>query len=517
MSKSKERVEHLVEEIGRLQKGGGDKAIARQHEAGKKTARERLGMLFDNGTFQETGLFAQHRCVDFGMAGRDLPADGVVNGSGAVEGRLVFASSQDFTVVAGTAAEVHCKKFCQTIDDGMRYGAPVVLFQDSGGARIQEGVDSLNGYGEIFYRNSIASGVVPQIAVIAGPCAGGAVYSPALCDFIVMVRGTAQMFITGPKVIKDVMGEEVSMQDLGGAEVQTSRSGVAHFLAEDEEEAVAIVRKLLSYLPSNNLSDPPRIAMPSVTARPDARLNEIVPDDPRTPLDMLQIIEAVVDPGSLLQVSERFARNFITGFARLGGRSVGILANQPLDKAGCLDIDASDKGARHIRFLNAFNIPIVNFVDVPGFLPGVAQEHQGIIRHGAKMLHAYSCATVPKITLIVKKAYGGSYLAMCPKSQGADRVFAWPTAEIAVMGAEMAVPLIFGKEIGQAQDPDRKRSELMAEYHEKFYSPYRAAERLQVDEVIVPAETRKHLIRALDTIKSKRETTPARKNSNIPL
>jgi acetyl-CoA carboxylase carboxyltransferase component len=517
MTMSKDKLELLQSELERLKKGGGDAAIEKQHASGKKTARERIAMLFDPGTFQETGLFAQHRCVDFGMRDRDLPADGVVSGSGAVNGRLVFTSSQDFTVVAGTAAEVHCKKFCQSIDEAMRYGAPVVLFQDSGGARIQEGVDSLNGYGEIFYRNSIASGVVPQIAVIAGPCAGGAVYSPALCDFIIMVKGTAQMFITGPKVIKDVMGEEVSMQELGGAEVQTSRSGVAHFLAEDEQEAVSIVKKLLSYLPSNNLEDPPRLKASMVTARPDPKLNTIVPDDSRTPYDMHEILDAVVDTDSFFEVGERFARNFITGFARIAGWSVGILANQPLDKAGCLDIDASDKAARHIRFCNAFNIPIVNVVDVPGFLPGVSQEHGGIIRHGAKLLHAYSCATVPKITLIVKKAYGGSYLAMCAKSQGADRVLAWPTAEIAVMGTKMAVPLIFGKQIKAADDPDKKREELEEEYTEKFYSPYRAAERLQVDEVIVPAETRKHLIKALDTIKTKRETIPARKNSNIPL
>jgi acetyl-CoA carboxylase carboxyltransferase component len=517
MTTSKDKLEHLQSELTRLKKGGGDKAIDRQHAAGKKTARERLAMLFDAGSFQETGLFAKQRCDDFGMAGRDLPADGVVSGSGAIDGRLAFCSSQDFTVVAGTAAEVHCKKFCQTIDDGMRYGAPVILFQDSGGARIQEGVDSLNGYGEIFYRNSIASGVVPQIAVIAGPCAGGAVYSPALCDFIIMVKGTAQMFITGPKVIKDVMGEEVTMQDLGGAEVQTSKSGVAHFMAESEEEAVEIVKKLLSYLPANNLEDPPVKPMPTITVRPEPRLNTIVPDDPRTPMDMHVVIDAVVDPGSFLEVSARFARNFIIGFARMAGRPIGLLANQPMDKAGCLDIDASDKAARHIRFCNAFNLPILTLVDVPGFLPGVAQEHGGIIRHGAKMLHAYSCATVPKITVIVKKAYGGSYLAMCAKSQGADRVFAWPTAETAVMGAEMAVPLIFGKEIGAADDPDRRRQELIDEYHEKFYSPYRAAERLQVDEVIVPAETRKHVIKALDAVKTKRETIPARKNDNIPL
>jgi len=517
MTKVKEKLDHLLAERARLHGGGGEDAVKKQHASGKLSARERLDLLFDPGTFQEVGLFAQHRCVNFGLAGKDLPADGVVSGSGAVKGKLVFTASQDFTVVAGTAAEVHCRKFCQAIDDAMRYGAPVVLFEDSGGARIQEGVDSLNGYGEIFYRNTIASGVVPQIAVVAGPCAGGAVYSPALCDFIIMVRGTSQMFITGPKVIKEVMGEEVSMEDLGGAEVQTERSGVAHFMAAGEEDAVEIVKKLLSYLPSNNLEDPPRERVVSVQARIEPELNSIVPDDPRMPYDMKRVIDLVVDPGSFFEVSERFARNFIIGFARVAGSTVGIFANQPLDKAGCLDIDASDKAARHIRFCNAFNIPIVNFVDVPGFLPGVAQEHGGIIRHGAKMLHAYSAATVPKITIIVRKAYGGSYLAMCSRSQGADRVLAWPTAEIAVMGAEMAVPLVFRKEIDQAEDKEGRRRELVADYEERFSNPYRAAERLQVDEVIVPAETRKHLIRALDTTRSKRETIPAKKNDNIPL
>ncbi|MBW2262527.1 MAG: methylmalonyl-CoA carboxyltransferase [Deltaproteobacteria bacterium] len=517
MATSKEKLALLQKESARLRKGGGDKAIEKQHSSGKRTARERLDLLFDAGTFQETGLFAKHRCTNFGMDQKDLPADGVVSGSGAVNGRLVFTASQDFTVVAGTAAEVHCRKFCQSIDEGMRFGAPVVLFEDSGGARIQEGVDSLNGYGEIFYRNTLASGVVPQIVVVAGPCAGGAVYSPALCDFVIMVKGTGQMFITGPKIIKEVMGEEVSMQDLGGAEVHAAKSGVAHFMAETEEEALEIVKKILSYLPSNNLEDPPRVRMASAPARPALELNTLVPDDPRTPYDMKKIIELVVDEGSFFEVSERFARNFIIGFARIAGMSVGIFANQPQDKAGCLDIDASDKAARHIRFCNAFNVPLVNFVDVPGFLPGVAQEHGGIIRHGAKMLHAYSAATVPKVTIIIKKAYGGSYLAMCCKALGADRVLAWPTAEIAVMGAEMAVPLIFRKDLKAADDPEARRKELLEEYKEKFSNPYRAAERLQVDEVIVPAETRKHVIRALDITKSKRETIPAKKNDNIPL
>jgi len=514
---AEDRIGELRNLRRRLEAGGGAEAVAKQHEAKKLTARERLDRLFDPGTFVEKGLFAEHRCRDFGLEGRELPGDGVVTGSGKVEGRTVFAASQDFTVMAGTAAEVHCRKYCSIVDDAMRYGCPVVLIEDSGGARIQEGVDSLNGYGELFYRNTIASGVIPQIAIIAGPCAGGAVYSPALCDFIIMIRGIAQMFITGPEVIKAVMGEEVTKEALGGAEVQTATSGVAHFLARDEEEAYAIARRLLSYLPSNNLEEPPRAPAVGVPAVPAPELDTIVPDDPRTPFDMKRVILAVVDSGSFLEVSERFATNFITGFARLGGRVVGILANQPLVKAGALDIDASDKGARHVRFCNAFNIPVVTFVDVPGFLPGVAQEHGGIIRHGAKLLHAYSAATVPKITVIVKKAYGGSYLAMCAKSQGADRVFAWPTAEVAVMGAEMAVPLIFRKELAAAADRKAREAELLRQYRETFYHPYRAAARLQVDDVIVPSETRRHLLEALETVRTKRETIPAKKNDNIPL
>ena len=514
---AEDRIGKLKDLRKRLEAGGGAEAVAKQHESKKLTARERLDKLFDAGTFAEKGLFAEHRCGDFGLAGRELPADGVVTGSGKVEGRTVFAASQDFTVIAGTAAEVHCRKYCSIMDDALRYGAPVVLIEDSGGARIQEGVDSLNGYGEIFYRNTIMSGVVPQVAIIAGPCAGGAVYSPALCDFIIMVRGTSQMFITGPDVIKAVMGEEVTKEALGGAEAQTTLSGVAHFMAENDEDAFRLARKLLSYLPPNNIEEPARLPNADTSPRPDPKLDTLVPEDPRTALDMKQVLLSVVDPGTFLEVSERFATNFIIGFARLGGRSVGILANQPLSKAGALDIDASDKAARHIRFCNAFNIPVVNFVDVPGFLPGVGQEHGGIIRHGAKMLHAYSAATVPKITVIVKKAYGGSYLAMCAKSQGADRVFAWPTAEVAVMGAEMAIPLIFRKELAAATDKKAKEAELLKQYRDKFYNPYRAAARLQIDEVIVPSETRQHLLTALETIRAKRETIPAKKNDNIPL
>ncbi|MFH1434093.1 MAG: carboxyl transferase domain-containing protein [Pseudomonadota bacterium] len=514
---SKEKIDRMLKEKERLRMGGGEKAIENQHKAGKLTARERLDLLFDAGTFQEKGLWAKHRCTDFGMSERDLAGDGVVTGVGAVNGRPVFAASQDFTVLAGTAAEVHCRKICSILDDALKYGGPVVMYKDSGGARIQEGVDSLNGYGEIFYRNSIASGVIPQIAVIAGPCAGGAVYSPALCDFIIMVKGTAQMFITGPQVIKEVMGEEIDKESLGGAAAHSSRSGVAHFMADDEKDAARIVKRLLSYLPANNLEDPPRVKMTAAPFRPAEFLNEVIPDDPRTPYDMKKIIDEVVDAESWFEVNDRFAQNFITGFARLAGRVVGILANQPMVLAGALDIDASDKAARHIRFCNAFNIPMINFVDVPGFPPGINQEHGGIIRHGAKMLFAYSTATVPKITLIIKKAYGGSYLAMCSKAQGADRVFGWPTAEVAVMGAEGAIGLIFRKELNEAKDKKARQAELIDEYRDKFYTPYRAAARLQLDEVIVPAETRKHLIMALDAIKTKRETNPSKKNSNMPL
>lgn len=517
MGEIPQKVKDLLDRKERLRAGGGADAVQKQHEAGKLTARERLDLLFDAGTFAEKGLYGEHRCRDFGLADREIPADGVVTGAGRVDGRTVFAASQDFTVIAGTAAEVHCRKYCSIMDDALRYGAPVVLIEDSGGARIQEGVDSLNGYGEIFYRNTIMSGVVPQIAIIAGPCAGGAVYSPALCDFIIMVKGTSQMFITGPEVIKAVMGEEVTKEALGGADVQTSVSGVAHFMAQDDRDAIRIARRLLGYLPPNNLEEPPRAQGGRVDVSPDPALDALVPDDPRAAFDMKAVIGSVMDPDSFFEVSERFATNFVIGFARLGGRVVGVLANQPLFKAGALDIDASDKAARHIRFCNAFNIPVVNFVDVPGFLPGVGQEHGGIIRHGAKMLHAYSAATIPKITVIVRKAYGGSYLAMCAKSQGADRVFAWPTAEVAVMGAEMAVPLIFRKELAAAKDAGAKREELAREYRDKFYNPYRAAARLQVDDVIVPSETRRHLVDALEAIRTKREAIPAKKNDNIPL
>jgi propionyl-CoA carboxylase beta chain len=512
-----DRTTRLRELRARLEDGGGPEAIARQHESKKLTARERLDRLFDPGSFAEKGLFAQQRCVDFGMAGRELPGDGVVTGSGRVQGRTVFAASQDFTVVAGTAAEVHCRKFCSILDDALRYGAPVVLIEDSGGARIQEGVDSLNGYGEIFYRNTILSGVVPQLAIVAGPCAGGAVYSPALCDFVIMVKGTSQMFITGPEVIKAVMGEEVTKEDLGGAEAQATRSGVAHFVAEDDADAMRIARKLLSYLPQNNLEEPPRLPDADLSPRPDPALDSLVPEDPRTALDMRTAILSVADPGTFFEVSERFATNFIVGFARLGGRSVGILANQPMSKAGALDIDASDKAARHIRFCNAFNLPVVTFVDVPGFLPGTAQEHGGIIKHGAKLLYAYCEATVPKLTVITRKAYGGAYDVMSSKHIRGDANFAWPSAEIAVMGPKGAVEIIFRSEMEKAPDRAAAEAARVEEYRRQFANPYTAAERGYVDDVIEPRETRRRLCRALEILRTKRDRNPPKKHGNIPL
>ncbi len=515
--KTRVRIEDLGTRRRRVEAMGGPERVEKQHRAGKWTARERLVSLLDEGTFQELYAFARHRSTAFDMADKDLPGDGVVVGAGAVDGRLVFVSSQDFTVAGGTAGELHAQKITRVLDQALLCGAPVVLFNDSGGARIQEGVDALAGYGTIFHRNVLLSGVVPQISVVSGPCAGGAAYSPALTDFIIMVKGISRLFITGPEVIKEVTGEEVTAEELGGAEVQTSLSGVAHFLAEDEADAVRLVRRLLSFLPSNNTADPPAPPGGTLVYESDSALDAVVPDDPREPYDMREVILRVVDDADFFEVHEHFARNILIGFARIQGRPVGIVANQPAYLGGALDINASVKAARFIRFCNAFSIPLVNFVDVPGFMPGVKQEYGGIIRHGAKMLFAYAASTVPKVTVVTRKAYGGSFLAMCAKSLGADRVFAWPTAEIGVMGAEGAVQIIYGREIAAAEDPRRLREERIEEYRELFASPYVAAARMHVDNVIEPRDTREYVSFALETLHNKRELRPPKKHGTMPL
>ncbi|MGI9951782.1 carboxyl transferase domain-containing protein [Moorellaceae bacterium AZ2] len=514
-------MEQLLKDLERrtakVEAGGGEKRIAKQHEQGKKTARERLEVLLDPGSFQEIDAFVTHRCTLFGMDKTEAPGEGVVTGVGTIEGRPVAVFAQDFTVLGGSLGEMHAKKICKVMDLAMKVGMPIIGLNDSGGARIQEGVDALSGYGQIFYRNTLASGVVPQIAAIMGPCAGGAVYSPALMDFIFMVQGSSEMFITGPQVIKAVTGEEVSAQQLGGALTHNQTSGVAHFAAENEDQCLSLIRTLLSYLPSNNMEDPPFKETGDDPGREEEALLGVVPEDPNKAYDMREVIIRSVDIGSFFEVQSLYAPNIITAFARLNGRVIGIIANQPAFMAGCLDINCSDKAARFIRFCDAFNIPIVNYVDVPGFLPGTNQEYGGIIRHGAKMLHAYSEATVPKITLIVRKAYGGAYLAMCSRDLGADVVYAWPCAEIAVMGPEGAANIIFRKEIEAAADPGKARQEKIAEYRDLFANPYVAAQRGYIDAVIDPRQTRRHLVQALELLATKRETRPAKKHGNIPL
>ena len=510
-----ERIEELRRRRSELHLGGGQDRIEKQHEAGKLTARERVDLLLDPDSFQEMNGFAQHRCVHFGMTDKPLPADGVVTGCGSIDGRLVHFASQDFTVAGGAAGEVHCNKIVEMMDNSLKTGSPFIFVNDSGGARIQEGIDSLAGYGRIFFHNTLLSGVVPQISLICGPCAGGAAYSPALTDFIIQTR-YAQMFITGPSVIKQVTGEDVTPEQLGGPEAQMHYSGVVHFVAEDDRDAIRICKKLLSFMPSNNLQNPPRLASDREVP-PDEALNSMLPESARQPYDMHRVIERLVDHGDFLDVQQHFAPNLIIGFARILGRSVGIIASNPAHKAGVLDIDSSDKATRFIRFCNAFNIPLVTLVDVPGFLPGVQQEYGGIIRHGAKMLFAYSAATVPKITIVLRKAYGGAYLAMCSKDLGADRVAAWPTAEIAVMGAEGAVEVIFRKEIQQAADKATKRTEMINLYRNTFSTPYVAAGRGLVDDVIEPAETRRYIAQSLETLQTKRDTRPEKKHGLIPM
>ena len=492
-----------------IQLGGGQKRIDKQHEKGKMTARERIEKLFDENTFVELDMFMKHRCTNFGQDKKELPGEGVVTGYGTVDGRLVYAFAQDFTVEGGSLGEKHAHKIWKVMDLSMKMGAPCIGINDSGGARIQEAVDALSGYAGIFYRNTAASGVVPQISVIMGPCAGGAVYSPAITDFIYMVKNTSQMFITGPAVIKSVTAEEVTAEALGGAMTHNSVSGVAHFAAENEDDCIQQIRYLLSFLPSNNMDDAPIVETGDDPSRMDESLNTVIPDNPNAPYNMKDVIRSIVDNGEFYEVHQHFATNIITCFARFDGRSVGIIANQPNVMAGCLDVNASDKAARFIRFCDAFNIPLVNLVDVPGFLPGVGQEHTGIIRHGAKMLYAYSEATVPKVTVITRKAYGGSYIAMCCRELGADQVMAWPSAEIAVMGPAGAANIIFRK------DPDKDQK--TAEYVEEFATPYKAAERGYADMVIEPKETRPYVITALNALASKREVGPAKKHGNIPL
>lgn len=511
-----ELIRKLKEMEQRVELGGGQDKIEKQHAQGKLTTRERLSLLLDEGSFTEIDKFVKHRSSAFGLDKEELPCDGVVTGVGKINGRLVAVFSQDFTVMGGSLGEMHAKKIMKLMDLAMELGIPLIGINDSGGARIQEGVDSLFGYGGIFYRNTLASGVIPQITLIAGPCAGGAVYSPAITDFVVMIDKTAKMFITGPNVIKAVTGEDISQEDLGGAYVHNSKSGNAHFLVFDEQEAIEIIKKLLSYIPQNNLEEPDYVPG-NYSLSMSEEINNIVPVEPTKSYDVRKVIELVVDEGSFFEVHKNYARNIVVGFARIAGMSVGIVANQPSVLAGSLDINSSDKAARFIRFLDCFNIPIVTFVDTPGYLPGVQQEHGGIIRHGAKLLFAYSEATVPKITVILRKAYGGAYIAMGSKHLGADLVSAWPTAEIAVMGPEGAANIIFRKEIETAPNPEEKRKELVQKYREAFANPYVAAARGYIDAVIEPAKTRDWIARALEICRTKVQSLPKKKHDNIPL
>ena len=501
----------------KLEQGGGADKIAKQHESGKMTARERIDKLFDSNTFVEIDAFVETRAIDFDMQKKKVSGDGVVTGYGNIDGRLVFVSSQDFTVIGGSLGEAHARKITKVMDMAVKMGAPFISINDSGGARIEEGIDSLCGYGEIFYRNTLASGVIPQISVIMGPCAGGAVYSPAITDFIFMVEKSSYMFITGPQVIKAVTGEDVTFETLGGADVHNSKSGVAHFKSSNEDECIKDIKRLISFLPDNNLSDMPAFAVTDDLNRLTEELCDIIPDNSNKPYDIKDVIEKVVDNGDFFEIQKHFAQNIVIGFGRLNGSTVGILANQPKIMAGVLDVNSADKGARFIRFCDAFNVPIITFTDTAGYLPGIGQEYSGVIRHGAKLLYAFSEATVPKINIIVRKAYGGAYIAMNSKHLGADMVFAWPSAEIAVMGPDGAANIIFRKEIAGAEDPVIARNQKIEEYRDKFSNPYVAAARGYVDDVIDPATTRIRLINALEMLASKRENRPSKKHGNVPL
>jgi propionyl-CoA carboxylase beta chain len=517
VTKNAERIARLERMRAEALLGGGPVRVERQHAWGKLTARERLDLMLDPESFVELDAFVTHRATEFGLDRQHFLGDGVVTGHGTIGGRLVFVFSQDFTVFGGSLSEAYAEKICKVMDLAMKVGAPVIGLNDSGGARIQEGVASLGGYAEIFLRNVLASGVVPQISVILGPCAGGAVYSPAMTDFTVMVEGTSYMFVTGPNVVKAVTHEEVDSEALGGAAVHTGRTGVAHLAARDEAEALDHVRRLLAHLPQNNLASPPVVETADPSSRMDAELDSVVPDESSRPYDMHDVLGRVVDDGAFFELQPAWAGNILIGFARLGGRAVGVVAQQPAVLAGALDIDASVKAARFVRTCDAFNVPIVTFVDVPGFLPGVGQEHGGIIKHGAKLLYAYCEATVPKLTVITRKAYGGAYDVMSSKHIRGDMTFAWPTAEIAVMGAEGAVNIIFKDLIAVADDPAGERARLVAEYEAEFSNPYVAAARGYIDEVILPRETRPRLIRSLEILADKRDTNPRKKHGNIPL
>lgn len=511
------KLKTLKERIRMADEGGGTARIEKQHAAGKMTAKERVNFLLDEDTFEEFDKFVVHRSRDFGLEQQVYPGDGVVTGHGLIDDRRVFVFAQDFTVFGGSLSETHAEKICKVMDLAMKVGAPLVGLNDSGGARIQEGVLSLGGYADIFLRNTLASGVIPQISCIMGPCAGGAVYSPAITDFNVMVRDTSYMFITGPDVIKTVTHEDVSKEELGGAVTHNRVSGVAHFAAESDEHALRLVRELLSFIPSNNMDDPPFVATNDSFDRTDPALNNLVPEASNQPYDIRDVIHSVVDDNYFFEIHQLYAPNIVVGFARLGGRTVGIIANQPAYLAGVLDIDASVKGARFVRFCDCFNIPLITLEDVPGFLPGVEQEHGGIIRHGAKLLYAFAEATVPKITVITRKAYGGAYCVMASKHIRTDINFAWPSAEIAVMGAEGAVGVLYRREINEAADAEAARRARVAELEEKFANPFVAAERGFIDEVIEPAQTRPKLIRALKLLQNKRDVTPPKKHGNIPL
>ena len=520
MSQQLEKVKELIELREKARMGGGQKGIDSQHAKGKYTARERINMLLDEGSFEEFDMFMTHRCTNFGMEKKTYLGDGVVTGYGTVAGRLVYVFAQDFTVIGGSLSETLAQKICKVMDMALKNGAPCIGLNDSGGARIQEGVNALAGYSEIFERNILSSGVVPQISAILGPCAGGAVYSPALTDFIIMSEGTSYMFLTGPAVVKQVLGEDVTQETLGGASVHASKSGVAHFKSSTEEDAIAVIRELLSYIPSNNMEEPPFVPTNDPIDRVEDSLNEIIPDSPNAPYDMYQVIGAIVDDGKFLEVHKDYAKNIIVGFARFGGVSVGIVANQPKYLAGVLDINSSRKGARFVRFCDAFNIPVVTLVDVPGFLPGTQQEYGGIIVHGAKLLYAYGEATIPKVTVTLRKSYGGSHIVMSCKQLRGDINYAWPTANIAVMGAEGAVAVLYAKDIKAEEDPEKKAALAEAkkkEYNDLFCNPYNAAKYGYIDDVIEPRNTRFRIIRALAQLQNKKVTNPAKKHDNLPL
>jgi propionyl-CoA carboxylase beta chain len=517
MAIPKAALEALEKRRAAAKAGGGEDKLEARRKKGVMTARDRLAALFQPGTFLEWGMHAEHDCHNFGMEKKSLPGDGVVTGTGIVDGRAVAAFSQDFTVSGGSLGRIHAKKICDLMDYALKTGCPIIGFNDSGGARIQEGDDSLSGYGQVFFRNVLVSGVIPQIAIVAGPCAGGAAYSPALMDFIIMVKGSSNMFICGPEVIQAVTGQKCTMDEIGSPLANASVSGNIHFVADNDKHAIEIARRILSFIPVNNLLDPPHAPTPKLDLNADPEMDKLVPESAKDPLDVEKVIRRLVDNGDFLEVQQLWARNMIIGFARLQGIVVGIIANNPAVKAGTLDIDSSDKAARFIRFCNVFNIPLVTLVDVPGFMPGVQQERGGIIRHGAKMLFAYAAATVPKVTVILRKAYGGAYLAMCSADMGADMVYAWPTAEIAVMGAEGAVKILYRREITAAKDPKAKEAELVAEYREKFCSPYEAARKAMITDIIRPSETRAVVSLALRNTLSKRETRPPKKHGTIPM